>query len=609
MILVLLTLCMSTIALEHANNPFQTSPGIYFEDMGPVQLYSTSWKLIIYYNLTNYNLELEGYRNCLSKINVICPQLQKVDPNNDNCRLLVNQFNLHLNEIEQLNTLLFSHLIRSKRSLIDGGGHLLNYVFGLLDQDDANHYNNEIEKSRLNEERLLNLIKNQTLIADSTTNVLKQTQQDIEHQFIIFDQHLNKISWDMNWEKLRNTLTDNLNTITSYSILLLMRFRNTQNALLDSVTMLAKGKLNARIISPDLFLSQVVIIKNNLPQHLNIPTVNNRIDINLLYAVSETRVRVTTDKVIFEIKIPLVSVEIFQLFHLIPVPTRIDENFYYIEPSTEYLLANYLREHFTSISQMDLDSCTLTSTAERICKQNQPITNQKSPKYTCEAQLLNHPTSVPNSCKKKKINPQRYWKRLANNRHLYSLERPYTADQICNTQITHYKLENNGIIEIPQGCYLRVEDTILYPEQFQSTYTQQSYIPSINLSTSETNNTLRLEISTTPNFKFNHSATKILSDMIHQQTAAESEINLNSDITKYGTHYMILMYILLATLILILFFYLYKKYPYSKLCHRKNSFDPNNPLESIYTTVTSTETRQPGPSHSKGNLPIPELKN
>lgn len=176
--------------------------------------------------------------------------------------------------------------------------------------------------------------------------------------------------------------------------------------------MLAKGKLNARNISPERFLSQGVIIKNNyLPQHLNMTTVNNRIDINLLYAVSETRVRVTADKVIFKTKMPLVSVEIFQLFHLIPVPTRIGENFYYIGRSTEYLLTNYLREHFTSISQIDLDSCTLTSNADPICKQSQPITNQKSPKYKCEGQLLNHPTSFPHSCKKAKKNPHRYWKR------------------------------------------------------------------------------------------------------------------------------------------------------------------------------------------------------
>lgn len=150
MILVLLAFCMMVNGLETANTPFQASPGLYFEDKGPVQLYSTSWKLVIYYNLTNYLLELEWYRNCLTKINMLCPQLHRVDPNNTNCQLLLNQFNLHLNEIEQLDTLLFNHVTRPKRGIINGGGYLLNYVFGLLDQNDAKRYDNEINFSRLN---------------------------------------------------------------------------------------------------------------------------------------------------------------------------------------------------------------------------------------------------------------------------------------------------------------------------------------------------------------------------------------------------------------------------------------------------------------------------
>lgn len=91
-------------------------------------------------------------------------------------------------------------------------------------------------------------------------------------------------------------------------------------------------------------------------------------------------------------------------------------------------------------------------------------------------------------------------------RHLYSLERSYVADQICDTQITHYILNDSGIIEIPKGCYLRVKDTILYPEQFESTYAQQSYVSSLNLPSSEFDP--HPEISILSPFEFNKNLTK-----------------------------------------------------------------------------------------------------
>lgn len=599
LLICLVFLLVGSMAIKvHAANltniEFQQSPGIYFENLGPTHLYSSEWKLIIFYDLTTYKAEFNGFKVCLEQISSLCVTLKRVDPRNTNCDLLLKQFNLHLTEIADVNSLLLPPSNRIKRGLINGGGQILNSVFGLLDQDDASHYNTEIEKSRQNEGYLLQLAHNQTLVADATANVMKRTIEDVDHQFYIFNQHLKRIDTDLNYDKLKLTMTEDLQTLTTYSILLLMRYQDTQTTLRNMFSSLYLKKLNPSIISPTALSSQLQIIRSNLPKHLSLPAINNKVDPNLIYQLSYTQASMVDDRIIFEARIPLISAENFQLFHLHPIPTLINNEYRSVQPTTDFLLVDFLRDHFSSISSTDIEACVVTPASERMCKQTKPLMNRRSTVYSCELDLLDHPDSLPPSCKISSSEPTKYFLRLSDNRQLYSVEKKYTTDLICNSIITHHILQKSGILTIPPGCYLRVDSLILYPDLYSSSSVHQSYVPSINLTSLHIpENSIQPTMSESTS-----SPKKDLDDLVQSiknQANASSSFPTYNTLSKHDVHHYVLLYIMIAVVIIIICILCLKFGKFPKLCKIKSSYKPQirqaaqENLDSIYSSIDIQE--------------------
>lgn len=169
------------ILTESAPNvtAFANSPGLLFENLGNVHLFAAEWKLVIYYDLSNYQTEFSGFQTCLDKIRTLCTTVTNIKLSN--CNIFLKQFENHLHDITNIHELLFSHSQnRNRRSLTDAGGYALNYAFGLQDQHSAVKYNEQISYLQLDQNYLLNLIRNQTLIVDSTAHILFNNKKHVE---------------------------------------------------------------------------------------------------------------------------------------------------------------------------------------------------------------------------------------------------------------------------------------------------------------------------------------------------------------------------------------------------------------------------------------------
>lgn len=578
----------STEGTELKMEEFTSSPGIYFDDLGPTHLLSSQWKIIIFYNLTNYNLELNTFNKYLDKISILCTTLKQIDRHNNNCDLLQNQFHLHLQAIKDQNSLFTNQNVRKRRGAVNAVGHAFNFMFGLLDQNDAQHYEDEILKTKNNQQHLLHLIHNQTLIADSTLSILKHSQRDIEHQFHIFDQHLNDIDAKLNDGQFKNSLTMQLNTLTTYTILLLMRYQEAQKSLIKMITSSTSGHLNPQIIPPSVLIPQLSVIRHNIPKQLALPSVENKLDVNLIYRLASVKTRVLKNIVIIEAFIPLISTEVFQLFHLIPLPVKLNDTFFFVQPNNNYMLANYHRDHFSSLTENSVSSCTTTSTNERFCKLDQPISARKTTQFLCETLLLDHPSSIPSSCTIKTCPLEKMFKPLSNNRQLFSVDRPYVADLICNNLITQHTIRNTGILEIPADCSFRIGNTILYPTEYHSSFVHHSYTPSLNLTFE---NYINFSQPRNHAVDFHPQNLVNLSQLIAQQESSSKEFPPNLSFSHHDVHHYVVTYTILTCLIICLGLYLYKTNVLKKTCKTKQVFTPTT-LEPTYTSINLTPNKE-----------------
>lgn len=144
---------------------------------------------------------------------------------------------------------------------------MLNYAFGLLDQHSAVKYDEQISNLQLDQNYLLylDLIRNQTLIIDSTAHILFNNKKHVEDQFKIVEQHLTELDNASNDVNSRNEMNIKLNSLSTYTTVLLVRFRSMQQALLDVLTNIQHGMLHPLIISPKDLREQLSKIQNNLP--------------------------------------------------------------------------------------------------------------------------------------------------------------------------------------------------------------------------------------------------------------------------------------------------------------------------------------------------------
>lgn len=97
-------------------------------------------------------------------------------------------------------------------------------------------------------------------------------------------------------------------------------------------------------------LKQLQNIQHNLPNHLTLPTVQRRIDSKTIFSMTKIKSRLSEDKLLLEIRLPLISVENFQIFKMISVPTRIETHYAYIKPIQDYLIANLERDKYATLS-------------------------------------------------------------------------------------------------------------------------------------------------------------------------------------------------------------------------------------------------------------------
>jgi len=97
---------------------FEESPGLFYVDKGNVNLYSTSWKTIIYINLKEEIIEIDSLRAYMGHVDELCSSMEI--GNWTGCSQFRDSVNDRFRHLER-NAELLVDVIENKMGSLDGG--------------------------------------------------------------------------------------------------------------------------------------------------------------------------------------------------------------------------------------------------------------------------------------------------------------------------------------------------------------------------------------------------------------------------------------------------------------------------------------------------------
>lgn len=485
--------------IPYKNQKLDFKSGIFYQDLGQVKLTQDYFTLLSFNNISIYEMKLKFAEKSFYISKPLC-----MHPNDKNVTFRHSEFlckeSLELIEIrlEKLNKKLeaINHLtghepdkmsLRVKRGLINGVSYTFKWLFGIPDADDAEYYNDAIHAVVNQNQDMQKLLKQQVHIISEAISgynrsalTLKFNEEKLNKNIKIFNKFSNSSIIRINSLTYVQTVMDHLNLLSQITEELDEEF----DVIISSILFSKQNILHPSIITPKSLREELLKI-NNKRTDLDFPIdLDDNANIFKYTQICSLSVVYTNKVLIYAIKIPLVTKDLYQLYNLIPLPVQYQNSsiYSYINPSFPYLILSTTRTYYGEMSE--LSKCQKISPSEYIC--SNIIIHLIKERPTCETILkLQKPEKIPSNCDTKTMKSEiEVWHPLSTNQWLYILTQPVTGTISCEnygaSQITDVVLQGSGIFTLQPKCKCYTTSTLLTSTSNQtSNYT--NFIPLLDI--------------------------------------------------------------------------------------------------------------------------------
>lgn len=516
--------------------PFTSHPGIYFENRGAAYLSNTKWSILAYYDLRQYWAELHGIRTSIKGLRAACTDLTTNRTDYlDNVKLLED----HYTEIDEKNQIIAPNgRRRQKRATLNFVGNLLGDIFGILDSNFAEEYAKDLGKIKANEEHLLLLMRNHTTITETTLNIVKRNEDAIVNQTRRINEMINDIG---NLSNEQERVFHIMNTIFRISIAL-TKYESTQTNILNILLDVHNKQVNTNVLSPEQLKLQLQGIHSTVDASILVPGEDAHGELKSLYSTMSIQATTLHEQLVFKITLPLVMNEQFQVFKLLAVPTRQDERYIWVEPSTQFILTTVRRNYYYPISERELDKCALYGNGAIICERKRQMYGSSTSQIGCEIQLLNHGSELNGNCTLRATAIEDTWIALSEpNKWIYVIYNTKQMDVICNDDIEHLPIEGEGIIRLHPHCVIRHSSVEITAQNNYESAIPGSILPEINITMEIAK--YKQKYDATP-LSFRRSNISTLNEMIEATKNNEKQLPETldiHDIHHYGLGYALVL--------------------------------------------------------------------
>ena len=223
---------------------------------------------------------------------------------------------------------------RSRHGILNFVGEISKVLFGTLDENNADYYDEQIRNFERNSEDTTDLLKQQVYVIKSTLGaLLNDTLANMEHT----DKLVKKGLFDI------QTYLDTLSSetacklsifetkfmiekhITRVNNALTILQRNT-DLVQHSVLHAQSGSIQPQIVPPRLLLESLKESQSFFPRDTILPFPLSKDPTNIIYKVREMQVYIQNDRLSYVVSVPLVNKGEFKAYHLVPVPIPVNKD-------------------------------------------------------------------------------------------------------------------------------------------------------------------------------------------------------------------------------------------------------------------------------------------
>lgn len=377
------------------NTELRESSGIFYENIGNVNFYSSHWKLITYTNISTLEYKLKIFQDVAKQTIHLCNNPEFTS--HYACKtslILLLRLQTTIEEQDRAFKDLIGHF-RHRRGLFDAVGKIFKVLIGTLDSDDAEHYNNVINDLMNGERDMTSLLRTQSQVVQSTISNFNSTMINIQHVEETFNKNIQQmqlLATSVNSTLLEQNIGDHITLL----LLTFTELNREYSNLIDSILLAKQNILHPSVLTPEQILTELSKSKRNLPPNTNYPTILNKANIYKILNTLTLSVYYMESKLIYLIHVPLIQNTPFILYKLFPLPKLTVNNTYiFIKPTNDYIAMSVNKLKYSLINTL-LD-CKTISNDNIICPIHQPLSNTYS-QPSCESELLINHVKMPQSC-------------------------------------------------------------------------------------------------------------------------------------------------------------------------------------------------------------------
>ncbi|KAH9638504.1 hypothetical protein HF086_007474 [Spodoptera exigua] len=443
---------------------------------------------------------------------------------------------------------------RHRRGLINGIGYVANSLFGVLDDQFAQKYEKDIDTIRVNENHLAELWKNQTSVVEAEFNLLKRTEDTMEHHHKLIHQKLNRIETSLNQikEGMQNlSLSTDFIETSMISNNILFSLRNIQVTLLDTITNIYNGRFNFQLLRPEQLRHELNIISGQLPRDLSSPI--DSFNLAEVYNLLQIRTRMSPKYLIIEIKIPLIGRDMYEIYRLIPIPYLKGNQTTTVVPISEYAAINLKKDALISISESDLKQCTRQNINLSLCYLRKPIYHIKDDQNLCER------LAGTRMCKSTTSSCGNMWREINKlNEYFYFCCEQCHMKLLCGDQITAVQLTGSGLLSVNAGCIIKSEDFLVFAHRSGTSkimISSEIEAPRI----APINHIINVSIPTSVQLDSTTHSDKQLQEIRAQIDIMKDNTPIIQTVSTHDAHHYAAIYIIIGVMLLTAIIYVMKR--------------------------------------------------
>lgn len=437
--------------------PLDYKSGLMFRELSHARPYFNRFKLIYRTNLTEFFLIKGEMEKCIDLIDRMCPD------SFTNC----TEHKFYLNKVTQLVDKAEEEISiyqvqetkpkNRRKRFIASINRFVDWIANFLDFRSAEEYDEKFKEIYQDSKEIQKLNFATTTFARDNVMLNREKFSQLTNGYNKIQLRYLRGENDHDKEAFVNRIMHLFNTwFLEHKFLSEQITKHLEGAIF--------GKFS-QLIPIDQLTKDLRRLETLLPSGQKLPIDINEENALNIFKFSSTRASLFGDKMLIEISIPRVELDVYRAYEIIPIPFRFSNTSAIILPSMTYFLFNHDNMDYIPITKLEFDSAITNSANQRIINPHDNIYHNFN--ESCEIKIFMNAsvTESSNYCNIKIIPSSNLFIPLNHISEYYlSIYSSVIIHEFCHGQtMTKQIFTNSGILKLTENCRIRSKGITIKP--------------------------------------------------------------------------------------------------------------------------------------------------